>query len=55
MHSEAEGSAPELFGPAVRPEFNAENQQDISLNETLSLDITTFDDWVTELNTHIFV
>jgi len=29
MHREAEGSAPELVGPAVRPEFNAENRENL--------------------------
>ena len=49
MRREAEGSAPELIGPAIRPQFNAENRQEYSLNETLSLDITTFCGWVLEL------
>ena len=49
MHREAEGSAPELVGPAVRPEFNAENRQDFSLNETIGLDITAFGGSVTEI------
>ena len=43
MRLEAEGSAPELVGSVVRPEFNAENRQEFSLNETLGLDITAFD------------
>jgi hypothetical protein len=29
MRREAEGSAPELIGPAVRPQFNAENRQNL--------------------------
>ena len=55
MRREAEGSAPELVGPVVRPEFNAENRQDLVYNETLGLDITAFSDRVTELSAYIFV
>lgn len=55
MRREAEGSAPELIGPAVRPEFNAENRQELVYNETPGLDITIFGTRITELNTHIFI
>jgi hypothetical protein len=51
---EAEGSAPELFWPTVRPESYAENRQVFSLNETLSLDINRFILLIDRANTHQF-
>lgn len=54
MRREAEGSAPELIGPAVQFQFTVENRQNLSYNETVRLDITFFFSRVTELNTHKF-